>query len=260
MKKRTALITGGSSGLGLALAELLTMQNYEVILIARNQARLDTAVSKMEKLGGTAYGYSADISCEEQMNRIYEDIKTNFEKIDFLILNAGIVSVGSLKEQSIENLRKDIFVDLWGTILSAKLFNDLLPNHSKILMISSALGMIGLAGYPSYCAAKSGIINFSKVLRRELLSRKINVYIACPADIATPSYENEMNAMPAWMKMINRPNLISPELAAKRILDKCRGKQQMILINKEILLLYYLEKFLPVRLMDFILDKMFPYP
>lgn len=260
MKNKIALITGGSTGIGFAFAEILAQQGYQVILISRNQERLDAAVKKIQHLGYTAYGYRADVSCYDDMKKIFEDIKTHHVKIDFLILNAGIISLGTLQQISADDIRNDILINLFGAILTAKLFTELLPDSAKILIVSSTLGMIGLAGYSSYCATKSGLINFGQVLRRELLSRKINVYIACPADVITPLYQKEIENTPAWMRSSNRPKPISAELAAAKILGKCHGKKQLILINKEILLFYFLEKFLPTRFINFVLDKMFPIP
>jgi 3-dehydrosphinganine reductase len=159
-------------------------------------------------------------------------------------------------------MKSDIEIDLWGTILSARIFTPLLPAGSRILMISSAFGLIGAAGYSTYCAAKAGIINFAEALRRELLCKGITVHVPCPADIDTPQYAEEKRTSPQWMTSgaSARQSLLSPQAAAEKILAQCRGKKFLCTINFEIALLRILGKILPARIMAGILDSSLPRP
>ncbi len=261
--KKYVLITGGSSGLGFAFAKNLVQKRYVPILIARNKNRLDEAVDNINKMGFDAYGLQGDITSESDLTSISEIIKKQFGKIEFLVLNAGIVSVGLLSDyDDYGKMKKVIEIDLWGTILSTRIFMPLLEPGSKILMISSAFGLMGAAGYSTYCAAKAGIINFAEAVRRELLCKNISVYVACPADIDTPQYAEEIKSMPEWMSkgISARHSLLSPEKAAEKILDKCKGKKFLITINFEISLLRILGKILPTRILTKILDSSFPRP
>lgn len=129
-------------------------------------------------------------------------------------------------------------------------------------MVSSALGLLGAAGYSTYCAAKAGVVNFAEALRRELLSKNIAVHVACPADIDTPQYQTELKSMPGWMKAASsaRKSLLSPEKAAEKILAQCKGTKFLITINFEISLLRVLGKILPSGIMAAILDSSLPRP
>ncbi len=261
--KKYALITGGSSGLGFAFAKNLAEKGYVPILIARRKNKLDEAVDKIKKIGFDVYGFQGDITSQEDLTNISESIKRQFGKIEFLVLNAGVVSVGLLADyDDYEKMKEDIEIDLWGTILSTRIFMPLLTSGSKILMISSALGLIGGAGYSTYCAAKAGIVNFAEALRRELLCKDIAVYVACPADIDTPQYDGERKNMPEWMSkgLSARHSLLSPQEAAEKILNKCKGKRFLITINSEIFLLRILSKILPGRIVTSILDSSLPRP
>lgn len=183
---------GGSSGLGFAMAQKLAERGYVPLLIARGKDKMDEAVKTLTERGFEAEGFRGDVTSLEDLNNIFEIIKGRYEKIDFLILNAGVVHVHLLSDYTdYGEMKEDIEIDLWGTILPTRIFMPLLRSGSQILMISSALGLIGAAGYAPYCAAKAGVINFAEALRRELLCKGISVYVACPADIDTPQYAEE---------------------------------------------------------------------
>ncbi len=261
--KKYALITGGSSGLGFAFAKNLAEKGYVPILIARRKNKLDEAVDNIKKTGFDVYGFQGDISSQEDLTSISEIIKGQFGKIEFLVLNAGVVNVSLLADyDDYEKMKEDIEIDLWGTILSTRIFMPLLTSGSKILMISSAFGLIGGAGYSTYCAAKAGIVNFAEAIRRELLCKDIAVYVACPADIDTPQYAEERKNMPEWMSkgLSARHSLLSPQKAAEKILNKCKGRRFLITINFEIFLLRILSKILPGRIVTSILDSSLPRP
>jgi 3-dehydrosphinganine reductase len=258
-----ALITGGSSGLGFAIAENLSLNGYVPILVARRKDKLEEAVKNIKKAGGEALGFAGDISSPKDLTAIFESLKSKAVKLDFLALNAGVVTVSLLADYTdYDKLRSDIEIDLWGTVLSARIFMPLLVPGSRVLMISSGFGLLGAAGYSTYCAAKAGIVNFAEALRRELLYKNITVHVACPADVDTPQYAEEKRTMPDWMAKAAsaRKSLLSPKIAAEKILRQCKGKKFLITVNFEIALLRFLGRVLPARLMAGILDSSLPRP
>jgi short-subunit dehydrogenase len=259
---KIALITGGSSGLGLAMVKNLGKKGYFCIIIARNKEKLDKAVYEAKLQGCEAAGFQCDTTDEEALNSVYKKIKEKFQKIDFLILNAGVVTCKLLSDfENTTELKHDLRINLWGTILTAYTFLPLLQSGSKLLMISSAFGLMGPAGYSVYSGSKAGIINFADSLRRELKSREISVHVACPADIDTPQLHKEHENMPEWIKQDDpRAKAMSADIAAEKILKKCFQNKFLIIISFEIFSLMMLIKFLPVSLKNFILDKMFPIP
>jgi short-subunit dehydrogenase len=120
---------------------------------------------------------------------------------------------------------------------------------------------MGTAGYSIYCAAKAGVINFAAAMRHELLSKKIAVYVACPADIDTPQFHQEKAAMPSWMTVTDaRGKVMSAELCAEKILRRCKGRRFNIIINSDIALLVFIKRLLPESALNFLLDRMFPKP
>src|SRR5258708_3499983 len=96
--KKVALITGGSSGLGFALAELLGKQDYSIIILARNQEKINKSVADLTAKKITAKGYSCDITDEAGLKKCFDQIKSEYGKIDYLVLNAGVVTTKLLSE------------------------------------------------------------------------------------------------------------------------------------------------------------------
>jgi short-subunit dehydrogenase len=259
--EKLALITGGSSGLGLEIANNLGRKGYKIIILARDRGKLDNAVKELSDKGYKADGYQCDITEETQLKEVCKEIRQSYSKINFLVLNAGVVTVKLLSDFiDTRELKYDLEVNLWGTILSAYLFLPLLCEGSKILMISSGFGLMGAAGYSIYAASKAGIINFAEALRRELLCRKISVHVACPGDMDTPQFHEEHRNMPGWMKKGTPRGMMDAKLAAEKILKKCKGNKLLIIASFEISSLLILTKLIPRRLRDIILDKTFPTP
>ena len=258
----TALITGGSSGLGFNLATQLGKNGYRVIILARNQAKIDQAVGQLNKENIDVIGISCDTTDEAGLEKTFDSVKSEFGKIDFLILNAGVVTTKLLSDYTDSaSLKQDVEIDLWGTILTTWRFLPLLDQGSKILMISSGFGLMGTAGYSMYCAAKAGIVNFAESLRRELLVKNINVYVACPGDMDTPQFHEEIKNSPGWMKKQTPRKMTSTGIVAARILKQCKGKRKFLIIPaSDVKLLVVVSKIVPRKFRDFLLDNMFPQP
>jgi short-subunit dehydrogenase len=244
------------------MAQNLGRAGYRLFLLARNESQLQQAAAQLQQAGIVVDTYRADVSRESDLSQVAIELQRTVGHIDFLILNAGMVTVKLLRDySSTDELRQDLDIDLWGTIMSAYSFQPLLREGSKILMISSGFGLMGAAGYSIYCAAKAGVVNFAEALRRELLSQKIQVFVACPGDIDTPQYAFEMQSQPDWMQKETPRKLMKPEEAARIILGACRQEKRFLITNSsDVRLLMLVSKLLPRRWRDWLLDRMFPRP
>ena len=260
--KKIALITGGSSGLGYAFAEILGKENYKILILARNQEKIENAIQKLNDQNIEAEGFACDISDSSQVDQVSEVIKSKYNSIDFLILNAGVVTPKLLSEYTvIQDIKKDMDIDLMGHIYSTYYFSPLLISGSKVLMISSGFGLVGSAGYSIYCAAKAGVVNFAESIRRELLHKNIQVYVACPGDMDTPQFEYEISHQAEWMKQSSPRKVMPVKKAAAKILNQCKGKYKfLILIGSEIKLLNAVNKMLPRKMREWLVDTMLPSP
>jgi NAD(P)-dependent dehydrogenase (short-subunit alcohol dehydrogenase family) len=243
------------------MAHELAGQGFTPALIGRNATRLDQAAASLEKRGCRAYAFVCDVTRPEELERTVEKIYALGEGLDFLILNAGVVHVRLLKDFTIDEMRADLETDLWGAMLSARYFAPLVKSGGRTLFISSGYGLIGVAGYAPYCAAKAGVINFAAALRRELLYRNITTQVACPVDIDTPQFEDEQTQMPEGMRRADaRGRVMTPEAAASAILRQCPKNRFLIVINREVRFLLFCRRILPRRWVDAILDRLFPRP
>ncbi len=260
--KKTALITGGSSGLGFVFAEELGKQEYNVIILARDPVKIDHAIASLKEKGITATGISCDISNENQLKNAFDAVKSQETKIDFLILNAGMVIPQLLSDYTETSvIRKQLDTNLCGTIMTAWQFLPLLQKGSKILITSSGFGLMGAAGYTLYCATKAGLINFGEALRRELLCKGINVYVSCPGDMDTPQFREEIRTSPDWMKTGSPRKTQPADQEGRKILSQCKGKMKfLILPASDVKLLVIVSKVLPRKIRDYLLDRMFPQP
>lgn len=258
---KTALITGGSSGLGFEFATLLSEQGFLPVILGRHQQRIDTALAKIRLGGRKAMGFSCDVADSIRQKEVCEKVRESCTSLDFLVINAGTVAPRLLSEYTdSDSLKNDLETNLWGAILTAKTFLPLLNPGAKVLFISSGFGLMGPAGYSVYAASKAGIINFAECVRRELLGRHITVHVACPGDMETPQFFEEHRSMPEWMKRPAPRGMITPRVAAEKILKKCRGRRFLIIINWQILGLILLNKLTPRWFRDFMIDRMFPLP
>ena len=259
---RIALVTGGSSGLGLAMARQLCEAGFVPVVLARGEERLKAAELTLQNQESRALALKCDITCPEELEDAAEEIRRRFGNIHYLVLNAGVVHVGLLEDASdLSSLKADIETDLWGTLLSAHFFVPLLSEGGRLLVISSGFGLMGAAGYGPYCAAKAGVINLAASLRRELLHRRISVHVACPGDVDTPQYREELASMPPWMGGgSGRDKPLTPEVAASRILRKATGNRFLVVISWDLRWLLFIRRILPQGWTEALLDRLFPRP
>lgn len=262
MKKKLALITGGSSGLGYAMAEYLGSQGFALVLLARDEKKLRASETKLKEKGYDVQIFSADICNEEQLAAVKEGLLQQTKQIDFLILNAGVVEPGLLCDRSTKSLKAELDTNLWGTILATRTFHSFLAKGSTLLIISSGYGLMGPAGYSAYSASKGGLILFAEAYFREVKHRGVKVSVACPSDIDTPQFQYEQSVMPDWMRSKSSPKAKAhpPALIARRIITACRKNKFLITSSWDVRALILMTKILPRKWRDIILDSAFPRP
>jgi NAD(P)-dependent dehydrogenase (short-subunit alcohol dehydrogenase family) len=249
--------------LGFAFAEHFVAAGYRVVILARDETRLAEAVARLSTGSGTGSvsGIRCDVTDATSLREAAGRIGAVEGRLDFLVANAGSLHLGLLEELPPETALADIESGLSGAVLTARTFLPFLGGGAKVLFIASGFGLMGAAGYATYCAANAGIINFAEAIRREWLRRDITVYVACPADIETPGYQREREGFRPWMRRVGaRGTPLEPGVAAGRILARCRGSRFLIVINPELRMLLLAKRLLPDRALRLILDRLFPRP
>lgn len=184
---RTALVTGGSRGLGLAMAEALGEFGARVILTARKQAELDEAVAHLHALGIDASAIAADVGHPDGPAHVVETVKVAGGRIDILVNNAGTSWGARTEEMPLDGWNKLMAVNLTGPFLMAQAAarEFMIPaGWGRILNIASVEGLLGhhprMIGTIAYNASKGGLVNFTRALAAEWGTLGINVNALAP--------------------------------------------------------------------------------
>jgi NAD(P)-dependent dehydrogenase (short-subunit alcohol dehydrogenase family) len=180
---RTALVTGGNSGIGLASAKALAKEGAHVYITGRRQRELATAV---EDIGGNAVGVPGDVSNLGDLDRLFEQIKREKGRLDILFANAGIAKYGVLGEIT-EELYDSIFdTNVKGVLFTVQKALPLMPDGASIILNASVVASKGLSSNSVYSATKAAIRSFARTWTTDLKNRRIRVNAISPGTIDTP--------------------------------------------------------------------------
>jgi 3-oxoacyl-[acyl-carrier protein] reductase len=188
LKDRVALVTGGSRGIGRAIATTLAVAGATVVINYRgNQAAADEAVQAISANEGQAIAVQADIRQASEVEQLFKTVLDRYGKIDILVNNAGITRDTLLLRMKEDDFDAVIDTNLRGIFLCTKaaLRPMTKARGGRIINITSVVGLIGNAGQANYAAAKAGIIGFTKSTAREMASRAITVNAVAPGYIET---------------------------------------------------------------------------
>jgi NAD(P)-dependent dehydrogenase (short-subunit alcohol dehydrogenase family) len=184
---KIAVITGGSTGIGLATAEQFVVEGAYVYITGRRQKELDAAVAR---IGRNVTGVQGDIANLEDIDRLYTQVVEEKGRIDILFANAGIASQNALMGQ-ITELQFDLTfgINVRGLLFSVQKALPLIPDGASIVMNGSAASIKGLPAHTVYSATKAALRSFARTWTSELRERKIRFNTVSPGYTDTPLYD-----------------------------------------------------------------------
>jgi 3-oxoacyl-[acyl-carrier protein] reductase len=184
---RVAIVTGGTRGIGAAVAGLLAEHGAAVVVSGRDAARMQEAVRTLEERGASVHGVVSDASRREDADRLVETAKERFGRLDLLVNNAGITRDGLLIRMKDDDWDRVMDVNLRGAFLMTRAAAKLMVRQrgGRIINVTSTAGAMGNPGQANYSAAKAGLIGLTKATARELAHWGILVNAVAPGLIET---------------------------------------------------------------------------
>jgi 3-oxoacyl-[acyl-carrier protein] reductase len=188
LQGRSAIVTGGSKGIGRGIAETFANAGVNVVVTGRNQSDIDTAVAELAGTAGTVSGFAADVTSPDDCRRAVAAAVERHGGLDIVCANAGIFPSGRLEDLTPEDIEQVIGVNFKGTvyIVQAALSALATSGHGRVVITSSITGPItGYPGWSHYGASKAAQLGFLRTAAMELAPKKITVNAVLPGNIIT---------------------------------------------------------------------------
>ncbi len=263
-QKKKVLITGGSSGIGLALARHLAKLGANIWILGRNPEKLDSARGQIAQLCLDAdqqvQTIQVDVADQIELDQALAGLLAHQGAPDLLINSAGITQPGLFESLDMSYHRENMEINYFGTLYAIKA---VLPGMIKrrsgyIVNISSLAGLHGLYGYSAYCPSKFALKGLSDSLRYELKPYGIKVSIAFPTDTETPQLEYETKYKPPVLKALTEGNNtpVSAESVAEKILRSVQKEKYLIFPTTDGRILFTINNLLPGELLYWFVDRL----
>ena len=189
LEGKIALVTGGSSGLGLATAQRFAGEGAKVFITGRRSEELDNAV---KQIGSQTVGIQGDISNLADLDRLYDAIKQQVGRLDVLFANAGGGEFAPLGQISESHVDKWLRINIKGTLFTVQKALPLMPAGASIILNGSMVSIKGLPAFGVYAATKAALRSFARTWSVDLRDRKIRVNVVAPGTVVTPGYKDSL--------------------------------------------------------------------
>lgn len=200
LTNKTAIITGGSKGIGYGIAAALLAEGMKVAITSRSQEAADKAVAELKKIGkGEVLGIAADVRQFDSQKEAVDKVMTKWGQLDLVVANAGIGHFASIEEMTVEQWHETIDTNLTGVFYSIKAgLEGLKQSQGFFISISSLAGTNFFANGSAYNASKFGVTGFSQAIMLDLRKHGIRVTTIMPGSVATYFNDHQPNDKDGW--------------------------------------------------------------
>jgi NAD(P)-dependent dehydrogenase (short-subunit alcohol dehydrogenase family) len=185
---KIAVVTGGSSGIGLAITSRFVAEGAHVYIVGRRQVELDKAKAAVGKEVTVVQG---DVTSTADLDRLAQTVSSQTRAIDVIVAGAGMVERGTLESASPEHFDKTFDLNARGTFFTVQKLLPLMRDGGSIVLISSGMSCLGVPGHGAYAATKAAIRSFSRTWAAELKHRGIRANTLSPGPIETPMIDGQ---------------------------------------------------------------------
>lgn len=248
MKDKVVIITGGSSGIGKALAEEFGKKGSRILITGRDIGTLNEAVADLRQKGIEVHGFRADVAVEDDNRAMAEDAIRHYGTIDILINNAGISMRALFSEVNLDVVRKVMDINFFGALYATRYcLPEITKNRGSVIGISSIAGFRGLPARTGYSASKFALNGFLEVLRTELLKSGVHVLTACPGFTATNIRLRSLkqDGTPQNQSPRNEQEMMTAEECAHHIYRATIKRKRILILTGQGKLAVWLNKLLP---------------
>ncbi|WP_026462694.1 SDR family oxidoreductase [Adhaeribacter aquaticus] len=248
MKNKVVLITGGTSGIGKALAFSFGREGAKVVITGRNQENLIATSQELQQQNIDNLSVKADVSNEADCQRMVAETIAKFGQLDVLINNAGISMRALFESLDLDVIRKVMNINFYGTVYATKFaLPYIIEAKGSIIGISSIAGYRGLPARTGYSASKFAMHGFLETLRTEVMNKGVHVMIACPGFTSSNIRNTALTATGAVQgeSPLDEGNIMSAEEVANRILKATKQRKRDLVMTTQGKLTVFLNKWLP---------------
>lgn len=248
MKDKVVVITGATSGIGAACAEVFGKEGAIIVFTGRNAKRMDQVTSHLAALGIEHAGYLLDISEESEVRKLIESTILKYGRIDILINNAGISMRALFNESRLEVFKKVMDINFYGTVYATKYaLPYILESGGSIVGVSSINGHRGTPARSAYTASKYALEGFFEALRTEVMHDGVHVLVVSPGFTGTNIRNAALNkdGKSQGESPRDEDKMMTAETVARKILWGIKRKKRDIILTTQGKLAVFLNKWFP---------------